>query len=406
VFRSASSALLLLLVICVCGCAPKVRKTPPSEFGGTLIPLWSMPFGCGGGFHINEQTVQLIDREMLVDNHLWTFDLSTGQVLRHSEQPVPPEALPPDSHVAMTGGIVRPLDPSSAKAIIPSGFNPLVMTDKYVFAKKRWLGLDFPRFVLRSEVIAVDRSSRNILWHFDAPNIVVQANFDRVVVCGNRRVFAFLPLESRPKQIADFYAAIRRGDVSVVLVSFDAWQKTRLYDLDGYDPLTLAAKEGKIDVVKALLALKVSPNAEVADGYSPLLAAIAWHPEIVPILLDAGADPNNYAHYWEFPLTSAIENGDQAAVEQLLKSGARINATDHLDGQTALHAAVLYRNYAGIEALLKAGADPLIRDSDGKTAIALADPNECLSHLFSGGKVSDKPVACAPIQTSSTTVQF
>lgn len=52
-----------------------------------------------------------------------------------------------------------------------------------------------------------------------------------------------------------------------------------LYDLDGYDPLTLAAKDGKTDVVKKLIAMKISPNSGTADGYSPLLAAIG-HPEM------------------------------------------------------------------------------------------------------------------------------
>jgi ankyrin repeat protein len=137
---------------------------------------------------------------------------------------------------------------------------------------------------------------------------------------------------------------------------------TPLYDLDGDDPLTLETRHGKADVLRKLLEVKVSPNSETAEGYSALLAAIDWHRETVTILLKAGADPNNSAHYWEYPLTAAIESGDQDAVAEFLKSQAQINARDQIDGRTALHAAVLYRNYKGIETLLEAGADPRIKD--------------------------------------------
>ena len=404
-FRSAKGALSPFLLICVCGCSPKSSRVSSRDFGGTLVPLWSMPYGCERGLHLGWRTVSLLDREGLADNYFWTLDLANGRVLGHSEENAKPEAFPVDSHVELSAGTLKPVD-SLAKSMTPPGFNPLVLTDKFVFAKKRWLSFEVPRFVRHSEVVIVERSSRKVVWHFGASDIAVQASLDRVVVCGYQRTFAFLPAESRPQAVTDFYAAIHHGDVETVIALFDAWKKTPLYDLDGDDPLTVAAKEGKTDVVKELLVRKVSPDSEAADGYPPLLAAISWHPELVPLLLNAGADPNNDGQRWEFPLTAAIENLDNAAVDQLLKSGARINAADQVSGQTALHAAVLYRNYVGIETLLKSGADPRIKDFDGKTPIELADPNECLSHLFSGGRVSDRPVACAPIQTTSDEVHF
>jgi cytohesin len=177
-----------------------------------------------------------------------------------------------------------------------------------------------------------------------------------------------------------------------------------LYDLDGFDPLTLAAKEGKIEVVKQLLALKLSPNSKTADGYSPLLQALNYdNSEIASLLLDAGADPNYNARYWDYPLTRAAESGSRPIIEHLLKSGAVINATDHWEGQTALHASVMYRNYMAIEALLEAGADPHIKDYDGKIPEEHAYKDECITHLFAGGKIKEKPVACAPFHTETET---
>jgi hypothetical protein len=66
----------------------------------------------------------------------------------------------------------------------------------------------------------------------------------------------------------------------------------------------------------------------------------------------------------------------------------------------------MYRNYEAIQFLLESGANPKIRDSDGKIPIEEVDPDECISHLFSGGKVSEKPTACAPIKTTTATVKF
>ncbi len=395
------------MFMCMSACGPRGNQFKAAPLADALVPLWSMPFGCEGGLHLNATEVSVIDREYLVDNHQWVLDLSSGRVLRHSEKPVTPEFLPRDTKTEISGASLMPLNVSLAKSITPSGFDPLVHTDKFVFAKRSWFEFVFPRFVHRSQAIVVDNSNRNVVWHFEAPEIVVQATPDRVVVCGAGRTVGFLPSQSRPKQMIDFYAAIRAGDTATVAKLFSVWEQSPLYDLDGSDPLTLAAKENKVEVVKQLLALNVSPNIESADGYSPLLAALNQDRlEIPAALLKAGADPNNFAYYWDFPLTKAVESRTPGAAELLVKNGANINAIDQVTGQTALHAAVMYQNYEAIQFLLASGANPRIKDKDGKTPIEEADPDECISHLFSGGRVSDKPNACAPIQTYSATFQM
>jgi hypothetical protein len=361
-----------------------------------------MPFGCDGGIRLDGAKASVVNRDELVDYHRWTLDMSNGRILDHSEKPVDREPLPADTYVEVSGNDLKSLQTSLVKSITPAGFDPVVVTDRFIFAKKTWWGLEYRHFVHRGRVDVVDRSSRSVVWQLDGSDITVQASPTHIVVCGYDRIAAFLPQALRPQEITAFYSSVRHGDVNKVAELFPAWKRTPLYDLDGKDPLTLAAEDGQLEVVRKLLALKLSPNTQSADGYSPLLMALNWdHPEIVSLLLEAGADPNYNAQFWAYPLTRAAESGSRSTIEVLLKSGAKLNATGRWGGRTALHEAVMYRNYEAVQALLDAHANRSIEDDDGKTAIEMIDPDECISHLFAGGRISEKPVACAPPQTSS-----
>jgi hypothetical protein len=367
-----------------------------------------MPFGCEGGLEVNYGNLTVIKRVLPKEYDRWTLDMADGHVLARPEKPVDPERLPADTHVEISGHNLIPLRALLVRPIIPTGFDPVVVTDKFIFAKKTWLSFSFPEFIPHSQVIVVDRSSRSIVWHLDDEAITVQALPANIVVCGRKRIAVLLPLASRPQEITDFYSAIRSGDTTKVALLFDAWKRTPLYDLDGLDPLTLAVKEGKVEVVKQLLALKLSANSKTAEDYSPLLQSLNDYPEITSLLLDAGADPNYHPREWESPLTRAAESGSRSTIEHLLKSGAAINATDRWERQTALHEAVMYRNYIAIETPLEAGADPHIRDYKGNTPKELAYKDECITHLFADGKIKEKPVACAPFhsETGTGTVTF
>lgn len=400
--RSLAYGSLIGMLLLSFGCAPSGQQPEMVPSGGAEIPLWSMPLGCDGGIQLNDATVSVVGG----DRYRTTLDMSTGRVLDRSDQPVDRLHLPADTQVKISGNSLRPLRASLVRSIAPAGFKPVVATDKYVFAKRTWWGLERQYLDHSGQMDVVDRSTRSVVWQLNGTNIVIQASPTHIVVCNYNRIAVFLPQASRPQEITDFYSAIRRGDVEKVARLFRARKRTPLYDYDGRDPLTLAAYEGKTAVVRRLLALNLSPNTKSADGYSPLLMALNWdNAEIVALLLGAGADPN-YNAEWEYPLTRAAESGTQSTIEVLLKSGANLNAVDHLDGRTALHEAVMYRNYDGVQALLKAGADRAIKDHTGKTAAEMADRDDCISHLFAGGKISEKPVVCAPPRRESAAVAF
>jgi hypothetical protein len=111
------------------------------------------------------------------------------------------------------------------------------------------------------------------------------------------------------------------------------------------------------------------------------IAAAAYRPPIVQVLLTAGADVRARNRRGAEPLHAAAvgnPNADrwnaQAQVETiicLIAAGADPNATDK-DGATPLHRAVRTRCAAAVRALVAHGADPMLRNKGGSTPLALA----------------------------------
>ena len=88
----------------------------------------------------------------------------------------------------------------------------------------------------------------------------------------------------------------------------------------------------------------------------------------------------------------AAEKGHDEIVRTLLKAGARVDARDERNGQTALHWAARGGRAGAIELLIAAGADLLAEDSDGLTpeAIALRSGHQALARDL-GAKAANRP---------------
>jgi hypothetical protein len=71
------------------------------------------------------------------------------------------------------------------------------------------------------------------------------------------------------------------------------------------------------------------------------------------------------------PLTNAVQSGDEQAVSALLANGADVNETTG-GGQSALILAVIFGHTHLVKLLMKAGADPQLRDNLGLNAIEWA----------------------------------
>ncbi|OHT11340.1 hypothetical protein TRFO_19216 [Tritrichomonas foetus] len=177
-----------------------------------------------------------------------------------------------------------------------------------------------------------------------------------------------------------------------------------------WSPLHIAVNKNSIQAVSALLKYKININLQGKNGVTPLhlAAQIKSNSEgqsILSLLIENGANPNSLDNDFETPLFSAIHSNNVNAVKELIKAGADVNASnkhkmlpihysckygcsdivailldnnaevniiDHND-LSPLHYAVARQDKKIAELLIRHGADPLIRNSSGKSTFSLAN---------------------------------
>lgn len=154
--------------------------------------------------------------------------------------------------------------------------------------------------------------------------------------------------------------------------------------------LMLAADRGLPDMVAMLLKAGANPHAIDKDGRGALIfGAGSGNADVVSLLLASGLRGNSKDKYGDTALMAAAASGNPECVRLLLKSGANVNAKN-IRRQTALLSAAsgddgFYAGDAGreraevsdamihrdgvIKLLLDAGADVNARGWDGQTAL-------------------------------------
>lgn len=145
----------------------------------------------------------------------------------------------------------------------------------------------------------------------------------------------------------------------------------------------------RTEALKILLAAKADPNVRnPKDGTSPLMiSAQRLFRDEVRLLLNSDADVNAkdkkgrtalmYLSSSRFRMNEIGAHGDGFVVwlgatfiiDDMVKAGAKIDERDS-NGQTALMLAVKAGNAHFADSLLRNGADPNIKDNQGKTAKA------------------------------------
>lgn len=178
------------------------------------------------------------------------------------------------------------------------------------------------------------------------------------------RVFARdedLPGEPAGRQ--PLHYAVRGPSLEVIEALLAAGANPNAMDSKGYTPVNTAISAGNLEGLKLLLKrggnINMKPRSRV--HFPPLCsAAIEEKPDMVDLLLQAGADVNATSEIGSTPLIMAGGARDQEAAfriaESLVRSGAEVNRCDDL-GNTSLLLAAINKNFRVMELLISAGAD-------------------------------------------------
>jgi quinoprotein dehydrogenase-associated probable ABC transporter substrate-binding protein len=195
-------------------------------------------------------------------------------------------------------------------------------------------------------------------------------------------------------------------------------------DLQGWTPLTSAARQRHDDTIAMLIELGADPNKPDANGYTPLAAALMRdHVPSIQVLVEKGADLEEPGQQGYRPLALALAekkyeaakalmdggadastaSGDQGLTplmivaaqtgpaegsiflpgsarptdiaKSLLERGANVDAQAD-NGMTALMIAASNNSAPMIGLLMDAGADPAIKNAQGQTAEDVAELND------------------------------
>jgi ankyrin repeat protein len=180
------------------------------------------------------------------------------------------------------------------------------------------------------------------------------------------------------KVYAGLHAAAANGDVAEIERLAAAGERVNIQDSNSRTPLHVAVYRKHHAAARALLRLGANPNAFDAQRYDILtIAAVHNDIEMLNIALDGGASTGNVTTFSDpTALSAAAHLGHVEVVRILIAHKAPL---DHVNGRgwTALHEAVVLGNggpnhVATVEALVKAGADPDVKDRQGATALTYA----------------------------------
>jgi ankyrin repeat protein len=142
--------------------------------------------------------------------------------------------------------------------------------------------------------------------------------------------------------------------------------------------LIAAAKANNVPLVQELLARGGNVNTKDAIQDSAFLYAGAeGFNDVLRLTLAAGADVTSTNRYGGTALIPASEHGHVETVQILIAAGVPVNHVNNL-GWTAMQEAILLNNGGPrqqevVGLLLGAGADPNIRDPEGRTALQNAE---------------------------------
>ncbi len=168
-----------------------------------------------------------------------------------------------------------------------------------------------------------------------------------------------------PLHLASIY---RHDEVVDLLIQHNA--DVKVLNAQGQAPLILASLYGNPESIKLLLAGGAKMDIRDADGNTPLHSAVLYrNPENLEELLQVNPDIDVLNTEGYTPLHLAVQrSNNEKAIELLLQHGADMNITDP-SGRNALLVSVGSIQIGYIGTLASSGIDINSRDNDGNTAL-------------------------------------
>lgn len=174
--------------------------------------------------------------------------------------------------------------------------------------------------------------------------------------------------------------AIRSGNEGIVKLLIQSGAPVNPAQVSFSPPLSEAANLRRIGIMKLLLKSGAKVDGLDSYGQTHLASFGYFFPQVLRILLEAGANPNATAREGETALMQAAGFGYEESVKILIEHHADVNLRDH-KGRTALMHAAMGGHVDAIPLLLEDGADPNARDSEGKTALDFARTSKNLAAM-------------------------
>ncbi|WP_114970777.1 ankyrin repeat domain-containing protein [Rhodoferax ferrireducens] len=168
----------------------------------------------------------------------------------------------------------------------------------------------------------------------------------------------------------DFFSAVKRDDADTVSSLLTRGFDVNTISTTGEHGLILAIREPSLKVAAVLINWpKVNVEARTQQDESPLmLASLNGLTEICEQLIAKDADVNKPG--WA-PLHYAATHGHLAVMTLLLDNHAYIDAASP-NGTTPLMMAAHYGTPSAVKLLLEAGADPMLKNTQGLSALDFA----------------------------------
>lgn len=169
------------------------------------------------------------------------------------------------------------------------------------------------------------------------------------------------------------FRAIENGDGAEFARLLDSGVSVAEQNRLGETPLYVAAEKGQVEMARALIARGADARARTPNGETVLHAAsMIESAALTSALIEAGAEVNAVNNDGETALQWAALTGTFLAVKALADAGADLNVQDARQGNTPLHAAVSHDDIVLIHFLLSRNVRTDIRNSQGLTALELA----------------------------------